>query len=707
MRSSSQDPTAGGFLSRCIDLVVHRWRAPFVALSLLALAVITIILLGDGERGAKATDQLPSGKDSTSAVRLMSQLPDTDDAAIAVFESTSGTLTPAVLKNLRDVAKQVGASPGVEGDVTPSPDTSLAIASVPIKGASDAERIAAVKRLRADLNELTPDGVTASVTGPDAVSADLDAVFDGANTKLLGATAAVVALLLVITYRSPLLFIIPLLVVGVADRLASVVATHVMAGLDVAFNDGTTSILSILVFGAGTDYALLLISRYKAELTTHPSRYTAMAVALRRTAEAVLTSAVTVVLGVLTLILSLTPSTRALGVASAIGITVVSAFVLVVLPAALVSFGRWVFWPVIPRASGNSGVSADDAAHRTVWFRVGTAVARRPRAVIAGTLAVVAVASTGLFGISLGLNSADSFPDKPESVRAAERLGQSFPAGLSDPVRIVTREDGQKVANVVADVDGVDSATVTEQGNGVTLVDAVLDVDPGNDAQAVVGKIRTALDATPDTFVGGTEAQALDAKDSTQRDLLVIIPAVTILVMLVLGGILRSIAAPIILVGTVVITYAAALGAAWWIFTSIFDYPALDNNVPVIGFVFLVALGVDYNIFLVTRAREESAARGTRRGMLHALGATGGVITSAGILLAAVFTVLGLLPAVGLAQIGVVICSGVLLDTLLIRTVLVPAVALILGDRFWWPRQVEKGTPADTSHPTLEGALHD
>ena len=672
--------------------------APWLALLPILLAIVAIVSLGDGERTAKPTDTLPAGTGSARSVELIAQLPDSDDAAIVVFEASSGRLDAAALQQVQDVASGIGAEPGETGAVTVAKDGSVAIASVPLDVTTEDEGIRAVTDLRAELKKSTPQGIAARVTGPDAVTADLDAVFDGANVKLLGATAGVVALLLIITYRSPVLFVVPLLVVGVADRLASVVATQVMAGLDIAFSVATTSILSILVFGAGTDYALLLISRYRAELATHDSRHVAMVIALRRTAEAVLTSAVTVVLGVLTLVLSLTPSTRALGVAAAIGIAVASVFVLVVLPAALVSFGRWIFWPRVPRVTGNH----DTSVEQTLWFRVGQLVSRRPKAVIAGSLAVVAVAASGLFAVSLGLDSAESFRDTPESVAAAERLAQSFPAGLSDPVQVVTRDDGDTVLETVEAVDGVESASVTEQGNGVTLVEAVLQAAPGSDdAKSAVESIRSSLDRYPDTFVSGTEALAIDNRDGTARDLLLIIPVVTLLVMLTLGVILRSVVAPVILVATVVATYAAAMGAAWWVFTGVLGYEGLDVNVPVIAFVFLVALGVDYNIFLVTRAREEAIGRGVRAGMLHALGATGGVITSAGILLAAVFTVLGLLPAVALAQIGVVICIGVLLDTLLIRTVLVPAIAVVLGDRFWWPRRIS----SSTSH--LQGATHD
>lgn len=376
---------------------------------------------------------MPAGSDAARATELLETLPETDNSAVVLFEATSGQLQPATVRELGDLSKQL------KGQITVADDATAALTVVPLKTTAEADQILEIKALRADLAEQTPQGVKAGVTGPAAVATDIDAVFDNANTQLLAATALVVALLLIVTYRSPVLWVIPLVVIGVADRLASVVATQLMAALDVAFDDSTTAILSILVFGAGTDYALLLISRYRTELGLHESRYEAMAVALRRTAEAVLTSAATVVLGVLTLVLSLTPSTRALGVASAIGIAVASAFVLIVLPAALVCFGRWVFWPRVPRHDQPENA-------QTVWGRVARLVARRPRTIVAASLALVAIASTGVFGIKLGLDTGEAFKVKPEAVSAAERLGQSFPAGTSDPVQILTKDDAETIA---------------------------------------------------------------------------------------------------------------------------------------------------------------------------------------------------------------------------------------------------------------------
>ncbi|WP_090860508.1 MMPL family transporter [Nocardioides lianchengensis] len=671
--------------------VLTRRVAPALALLPLVVAILVIGLVGDGERTARPTDTLPSGSGSAGAAALIADLPESDGAAVVLFEAETGTLPESTVQDLGVLAERLGATSSDDRSVRVAEDGTAALAVVPIRSTDELGQISEVKALRSELAESTPTGVTAAVTGPAAVATDIDAVFDDANTRLLGATALVVALLLVITYRSPVLWIVPLAVIGVADRLAAVVGTQVMAGLGVAFDDATTAILSILVFGAGTDYALLLISRYRSELARHESRYDAMAVALRRTAEAVLTSAATVVLGVLTLALSLTPSTRALGVASAIGIAVASIFVLVVLPAALVCFGRPIFWPRVPHHAPDRPAEDGGPADRSVWARVSRLVSRRPRAVVAGSLALVAVASTGLFGISLGLDASEAFKTKPEAIVGAERLARSFPAGTSEPVQVVTEADPDAVLRAVGETEGVESTTVSQQADGVSLVEAVLASAPGSDAaKDTVETLRENLDPYPETFVGGTEAEAVDRADATRRDLLLIVPLLVLLVTLVLGGLLRSILAPVILVATVVATYAAALGASWWIFVGVLGYDGLETNVPLIAFVFLVALGIDYNIFLVTRALEETPSRGTREGMLHALRATGGVITSAGILLAAVFTVLGLLPAVGLAEIGVVICVGVLLDTLVIRTVLVPAVAVLLGDRFWWPRQIER-----------------
>lgn len=630
--------------------------------------------------------------DSTQATELRDALPDDDSSvAIVLFTAQDDELDRAALSALDDLATQLGGGtrgPGLQ----PSEDGSAALLVVPVTGASATDTEEFVSDLRKDLDRSVPAGVTAAVTGPAAVQADLAQVFQGANTKLLLVTASVVALLLVITYRSPVLWIVPLLVVGLADRLASVLATRVMTALDVAWNESTVGILSVLVFGAGTNYALLLISRYRDELKTHDDRSEAMSLALRRTAEAVLTSAGTVVAGLLTLLLSLTPTTRGLGLACAIGIVVAATYVLVVLPALLMLFGRWIFWPMVPRRGDEVLVET-----HSWWRRVGDTVAARPGTFIVGSLMLLAVLASGLFRLDTGLEQSDQFLDKPEAISAAERLAESFPAGTSDPTQVLTRDDPDRVLADVKETPGVSSARASISSDGISQIDVVLDAAPSSTAATTaIEALRDRLSTYDDTHVAGNAATAIDSQDGAERDQRLLLPLILLLVLVVLLVLLRSVVAPLLLVTTVLATFAAALGSSWWLFTGLLGFDALDVDVVLFGFLFLVALGVDYNIFLVTRAREESRAHGTREGMLRALAATGGVITSAGILLAAVFAVLGVLPLVVLAQLGVVICIGVLLDTLLVRTVLVPALGVRLGDRFWWPRRFED-TPASAS----------
>ncbi|QFQ31813.1 MMPL family transporter [Janibacter melonis] len=638
--------------------------------------------LGAGERQATPTDSLPRGYDSTAAAELREQLPEQDGTqALVLFTADEGTIDKAELPELARAA-------GLREDATvvPSEDGTAAITFVPIETTDSPKIRDAVRDLRADLGERTPDGITAEVTGPAGITADLAAVFDGADTRLLLSTASIVAVLLILTYRSPVLWIIPLTVIGVGDRTATVAATQVLERLGMTWDDSTTGILSVLVFGAGTNYALLLMSRYRDALRVTEDRREALTEALAKTFEPVLASATTVVVGVLCLLLSLTPGTRGLGLASAIGIVIAVLSALVLLPAVLSLFGRWVFWPKVPHA-GETTLSDG----RSLWRRIGDAVARRPSVFVGGAVVLLAVMSAGVFSVRLGLPQSEQFLDKPEAIVAAERLAESFPAGSSDPAVIVTRADPAEVTKVAEGVDGIESVRPGASGDGVSELQAVLPGQPDSqEAEDAVVALRAAIadaDLT-DTYVGGTTAEAVDVGDGAQRDRLLILPLILGLVLVALIALLRSLVAPLVLITTVMATNFAAIGVSWWIFTKVFGFSALDQITVLYAFLFLVALGVDYNIFLVTRAKEETREHGTREGMLRALAATGGVITSAGILLAAVFAVLGVLPLVVLAQIGVIICIGVLLDTLLVRTVVVPAITLLLGDRFWWPRKV-------------------
>ena len=685
-----------GILDRLPELFLRRGRAWWVALALVLVAGGVIGGLKEAARSSSPLDTLPAGADSTRVVELLQSFPQRQgSSAVVLYTADNGTLDQAALQVVRDQPALRNGPP-----LQVATDGTAAIAVVPVTDTNATETAATVKKLRAELRAAAPTGVTVQVTGPAAVQADLAAVFEGANTRLLLATAAVVGLLLLLTYRSPILWLVPLIVVGIADRLAAVLATHVLKAAGVPWDESTIGILSVLVFGAGTDYALLIISRYRDELRREPDRYAAMRAAVRRTGEAVVLSATTVGLGVLTLLLSLVPSTRGLGLASAVGVTIAAVYALVVLPAVLVLFGRWIFWPLVPRVGQRQLVDS-----RSFWRRVGDQVASRPRAFAVGTLVVLALLSIGVTQVRSGLAPNDQFLSKPEAIAASERLAKSFPAGSSDPLLVVTQGAPAAVVTAVRGLPEVASAAPGASANGWSQVAVVLRPDPGSEAaRAAVRDVRQAVRGIPESYVGGTEARQVDAADAAGRDRGVIFPLILALVLVSLLLLLRSVIAPVILVATVVVTFFAALGLSWWIFTKIFGFSALDVGTPLYTFLFLVALGVDYNIFLVTRAREEAADHGAREGMLRALAATGGVITSAGILLAAVFAVLGVLPLVVLAQIGVVICVGVLLDTLVVRTVLVPALALILGDRFWWPRRISGPAPAGADATLAQGA---
>ncbi|WP_372734698.1 MMPL family transporter [Nocardioides sp.] len=684
-------------MTRAIHLITARGTAWVVALLPLLFAVLITVSIGEAERDPQGTDNLPSGLDSTQGTVLRDRLPaEQGTSAVVLWTTESGTFSDQEREELERQAQDLGAIETRTGALTLADDQSAAIAVVAID-TEDPEGVAdLVDELREDLRAAAPGGVLTQVTGPAAVQADLSAVFDGANTRLLAATALVVAILLIITYRSPVLWLVPLTVIGIADRFAAVLATQSLGALGVAWDASTIGILSVLVFGAGTDYSLLLISRYRDELKVHASRHAAMAVAVRRTGEAILASATTVVLGLLTLLLSLVPTTRGLGLACAIGVVVAAGAAIVVLPAALVLMGRWVFWPRVPHVGDPALVDTN-----SLWRRVGNRVAQRPVNFVAGALLLLAIMSVGLFRLDQGLSQSDQFLEKPEAISAAERLSESFPAGLTDPTQVLTRADADAVLEVVQGTAGVSNANISVQADGITRIDAILDADPGTrQAEQTTLTLRERLESFDDTHVTGTEAAAIDKATGAARDRKVILPLILVLVLAALLLLLRAIVAPLILVATVLATYAASLGFSWWVFTGLLGFEALDSSVPLLSFLFLVALGVDYNIFLVTRARQEAARYGSRRGMLRGLSATGGVITSAGILLAAVFFVLGVLPLVVLAQLGAVVCIGVLLDTLLVRTVLVPALALMLGDRFWWPRRIPApAEPAEAPGP--------
>ncbi len=685
-------------MSALAHLIVRR-QISWVVLLLALMASVAVLGLGGttSSTATGATAALPDGAQSTLVVELQGRLPASQTApALVVFSRDGGSeLEPADITAVTDRAGAL--KPLALGNQVPPPvlsdDRTVALVTVPLAASNDvlgtADTVAEIRSIvRAEL----PAGVQAQVTGPAGFTADIAKVFDGANTTLLLATVLVVAIFLIITYRSPWLWIVPLVVVGLADRVASVAAGAMSNLTGIPVDDAALGILSVLVFGAGTDYALLLIARYRDELRLEADRYVAMRRALVGAGSAILGSAFTVILALLTLLLASIPTTRGLGLACAVGVLVALMYALVMLPVSLVVFGRNIFWPFVPRV-GDTPITDQ----RTVWSRIGALVARRPLAVVVGGSLVLAVLALPLLGVRIGLGPTEQFLAKPEAVAGQETLARAFPAGASDPVIVISDEaDAQAVMKLVSSVPGIASVTDGVAGDGLAQTQVVLAAAPGTDAaDQSIRDIRDALLPVSNTYVGGAQAQALDSAEAQQQDTYVIVPIILLLVFAVLVFLLRAFVAPVLLVVSVLATYLAAMGASWWLFMNVFNFSAMDTGVPLLAFLFLVALGVDYNIFLVTRAKEEAVKSGSKNGMLRALAATGGVITSAGILLAAVFAVLGVLPLIALAQIGVIVCFGVLLDTLLVRTVIVPALALLTGDKFWWPGGVSVSEEKD------------
>ncbi len=675
-------------LTRFITAAKTSW---IVLVAGIAATVALFVAAGYQSADAAPPVGLPDSAESVQAAALLEEFADDESTSgLLVFGRESGDLTDDDLAAITERTVEL-ADIALDGFVPPpsvSDDGTTALVVVPLEivesVSGQAERADEIRTIAADG---LPDGVIVWFTGAEGFSVDIAAVFEGANFVLLSITALVVALLLIVTYRSPILWIVPLAVVGVADFIAGIAARLVAESLDITLDGSVTGILSVLVFGAGTNYALLLIARYRDELRLHTDRREAMAIALRGAGPAIIASGSTVALALATLLFGELSGNRSLGLAGAVGIVVAMAYALLVLPAALVVFGRWIFWPIVPK------YGSADAVSRSPWGKLGRAVSKKPVLVAIVGFAVLGAMATGLTTLNVGLSQNDRFIVKPEAVLGQERLAEAFSAGSSAPAAIVVPAgDVDEVIEGVLEVDGVDEAVAGPANDDIAQINVVLDADPESErAFEIVAELRLALDDLGDGtgLVGGIDAEGLDLRDAQQRDQSLVIPLILVLVFVVLVVLLRALLAPVLLLVAVVASYFSAVGIGSIIFATVFGFPGVDTTVLLFSFLFLVALGVDYSIFLVTRAKEEVPLLGTSEGMIRALAATGGVITSAGILLAAVFAVLGVLPLIALTQIGVIVCIGVLIDTLLVRTVIVPAMTFIAKDRFWWPRRPE------------------
>lgn len=647
---------------------------------------------------------LPETAESMIVAKLQEDLPQREGSAVFVVYASETELTDSQIEWLQgkfDPMIQMPAGGAnekfleftnleIQGQAFVPPATisenkTTALITIPLDATEDFDETEArVLEIREIAPQDMPAGLEVYVTGPEAFIYDVGSIFSGADFVLLGVTASVVAVLLLITYRSPVLWIVPLVVVGTADGMAGILAKRVTELFGFVPDASVTGILSVLVFGAGTNYALLLISRYREELLTHEDRREAMRIALRGAGPAILASGSTVAVALGLLLLAQIEGRQVLGLMAAVGIVVAMISGLLILPAALVVFPRGIFWPLVPKVGGKNPYE------KSLWAKLGRSVSKRP-VLIAGTGAVLLAAlATGGLGIKTGLSATEIFLQKPEAVAGQEVLADAFPAGSATPTQVlVDNANVDRATEILLALDGVDSVTATTNNESITQLDVVLNAEAqSQEALDIVAQMRVDLDELPGTaLVGGQDATSLDEQVATQADQALLVPLILISVFIILLLLLRSLVAPVLLLLAVVGSFFSAVGASWLVFQYAFGFPALDLTVFILAFLFLVALGVDYSIFLVTRAQEEARNLGTREGMKKALGATGGVITSAGILLAAVFAVLGVLPLIALAQVGTIVCIGVLLDTLLVRTVIVPALAFTLGKKFWWPRK--------------------
>ena len=562
-----------------------------------------------------------------------------------------------------------------------------------------------IETLREDASEYASSvGLTSNVTGVGALLGDLFGAFEGIDSSLLLTTLGVVALILIVVYRSPVLWILPLFSAVIALSTAGGLVYLLTKNDFIDLNGQSQGILSVLVLGAATDYALLLISRYREELHHFDEPSDAMKAALKGTFEPILASGSTVIAALLVLLLSDLSGNRGLGPVGAIGIAASMLTILTLLPALLVACGRWVFWPRIPRHDDvNSQLTG-------VWAKIGAGVQKRPRKLWIGTsimLVVLAGFSTTLN--ARGLSTVDAFTQRPDSVVGLELLGQHFPGGSGQPTEVLVKESSaDAVSAQLLKIKGVASVepmrlspaipgaplTPVKVIDGKVILNATLGLNPDSvEAREIIPTMREAVRAIdPSILVGGSTAVAFDTDVAANRDNRTIIPIVLVIITIILGLLLRSILSAALLLGTVVLSFFATLGACQLVFENIFGFKGADTSFPLFAFIFLVALGIDYNIFLMTRVREESAKIGTRAGIIKGLTVTGGVITSAGIVLAATFAVLGVLPLVFLAELGFAVAFGVLLDTLIVRTILVPALAYDIGAKIWWPSKLQRSS---------------
>jgi RND superfamily putative drug exporter len=782
-------------MTRALTFSAHP-RGKWVVFLVWIAAIVGANLAGLPEKFSDAeknesTSFLPGDAESTKALEATDQLQDGEIAPTVVVYRRDGGLTAADRQEIARDTDQLNGVTRRYANTTPfgrpqvSRDGTTALVANQITGTGESEDIIDPiedYRKAVSAQGRFPEGLQIKVAGPAGVSADAIKIFENINGTLVGAALLLVIVLLIAIYRSPVFWIFPILAVVFAE-IATRAFGYGLSELGVTINGQSSAIMSVLVIGAGTDYALLLVARYREELRRHQDKHLAMDLALRNAGPAIIASGLTVAIALLSLSLAKVNGTAGLGPTGATGVVVAIVAMLTFLPATLTIVGRRRFWPFVPYGpahadardhspmrsprlgplgpaslpftavgvlvaaalAGSAPVVAivlvavvvlvavrgrwvderllrpfehrmSARAHQVdethgLWRRIGDRVARRPRVVGAGGVALLVVMALGLLNFSTGLTQGNSFRDSVESIEGQELVAQAFPSGQAAPTDIVVRDraDVGAVVRAASGVDGVAQVTpqpVAEGPPGV-LLNAFLELDPySTEAFDLIPRLRsTVQEAAPGTLVGGPTAVEADLREASADDNRLLIPLALVIVFLILVALLRAVVAPLLLVGTVVLSFLAALGVGAIVFDVVFGFPGSDTSLPLFAFIFLVALGVDYNIFLMARVREEALKHGTRQGMLRGLAVTGGVITSAGVVLAGTFAVLGVLPITFLTQIGFVVSFGVLLDTFIVRSVIVPALVFDTGPKVWWPSKLattdgdQSASPPDPQEP--------
>ncbi|WP_284977352.1 MMPL family transporter [Arthrobacter sp. efr-133-TYG-104] len=657
---------------------------------------------------------LPAGAEATEAGDWQVKFRDSKEIPAVVILESDAALTPPQLGEAAKLKAGIQAlrlGSAVVGPI-PSQDGKAVQFIVPVSSSNELRTH--VQELRDTVRSGVP-GVHAFVTGPAGLTADLVNAFGGIDGILLLVALGAVFVILLLVYRS---LVLPLAVLftSMFALCAAILLVFGMAKMGwIQLNGQSQGILSILVIGAATDYALLFVARFREALTHTSNRTRAVVTAWKKSFEPILASGATVIVALLCLLFSDLNSNKALGPVAAAGILCALFAALTLLPALMALLGRAAFWPfrpkLLPDDEREPEIVTGLEGQKGLWRGVATLVSKRPRVVWVASTLILLVAATGVLQLKAnGVPQTDVILSASDAVDGQKALARHFDAGSGSPAVVVASQSaaGQVLEKVKA-TQGVGDAYLLAEGSvplpgapgapsepavrdGKVLINATLNSAADSvEAENTVKSLRSAVKvADPGALVGGVTAIALDTNTTAQHDLAVIIPIVLVVIFFILMLLLHSVVAPLLLVLSVVLSYAAAMGVSAWVFNGVFKFSGADATVPLFGFVFLVALGVDYNIFLMSRVREESLNHGTRPGILRGLAVTGGVITSAGVVLAATFAALGVIPIMFLVQLAFIVAFGVLLDTVLVRSLLVPALAYDIGARIWWPGKLAR-----------------